>query len=309
MKKLRKNVYLAAGFNTVFLGTGRKEFHPKKPRPSLEDYIRLAGKGTLAQIPSAQMVDECVIGNFMASRFCHQANLAGLMPSIDPALEYKPSTRVEGACCSGGLAMYNGIKGVLAETADVVLVLGVEVQNTVKAIYGADYLALAGHFASERKNGHAYFFPAKFAERAKAYAERWGREATRKAMAHWYAQAIENARRCPNAQEYHNDNPNLIATGMTPPNPKTFLDEISVYDCSKVSDGASAVLVCSDEGLARLGISKDKAALVTGMGQVEAAFDTAAFRLVVACYLHESGAGSTHKRRHRDSSGRRARTA
>ncbi len=270
MKKLRKNVYLAAGFNTVYLGTGRKEFHPKKPRPGLEHYIQEAGRGTLALIANPTLIDECVIANFMASRFCKQANLAGLMPTIHPALEFKPSTRVEGACGSGGLGMYTGIKSVLAETADVVLVVGVEVQNTVKAIYGSDYLALAGHFASERKNGHAFFFPAKFSERAKAYAERWGREGTRKAMAQWYKQCIENARRCPNAQEYHNENPDLLAAGMTPPNPKGFVDELNVFDCSKVSDGASAVLVCSEEGLARIGIPKNKAAMVTGMGQVEA---------------------------------------
>jgi hypothetical protein len=38
----------------------------------------------------------------------------------------------------------------------VVLAVGVEVQNTVIAIYGADILAGAGWF-QERKSGHAYF--------------------------------------------------------------------------------------------------------------------------------------------------------
>lgn len=270
MKSLRKNVYLVAGYNTVSLGTGRKEFSPKKARPGLEHYIEEAGRGAISQIPSASMVDECVIGNFMASRFNHQGNLAGLMPIIDPALEYKPSTRVEGACDSGGLAMYTGIKSVLAETADVVLVLGVEVQNTVKAMYGADYLALAGHYATERKEGHAYFFPAKFSDRAKAYMDKWGKPRTREAMAHWYVQAIEHARNCPKAQEFHNENPNLLATGMTPPNPSGFVDELNVFDCSKVTDGASAILVCSEEGLKRIGSGKDKAAFVAGLAQVEA---------------------------------------
>jgi acetyl-CoA acetyltransferase len=211
-----------------------------------------------------------VIGNFMASRFNRQGNLAGLMPMIDPALELKPSTRVEGACDSGGLAVYTGIKSVLAETADVALVLGVEVQNTVKAMYGADYLALAGHYASERKNGHAYFFPAKFSDRAAAYMAKHGKERTREAMAHWYKQAIEHARLCPKAQEFHNENSELLATGMTPPNPNTFVDALNVFDCSKVSDGAAAMIVCSDEGLKKLGLSKDKVAKVRGLAQCEA---------------------------------------
>ena len=36
----RKKVYAAAGTYTISLGTGRKEFHPKKPRPGLEHYIQ-----------------------------------------------------------------------------------------------------------------------------------------------------------------------------------------------------------------------------------------------------------------------------
>ena len=50
MTKNRRKVYMVAGYQTVSLGTGRKEFHPKKPRPGLEEYIREAGQGTLKQI-------------------------------------------------------------------------------------------------------------------------------------------------------------------------------------------------------------------------------------------------------------------
>ena len=69
--------------------------------------------------------------------------------------------------CLCGLALIAGIKSVLAETADTVLAMGVEVQNTVKAIYGADILAGAGWFQN-RKTGHAYFFPGQFTDRAAA---------------------------------------------------------------------------------------------------------------------------------------------
>ena len=61
----------------------------------------------------------------------------------------------------------SGMKSVLAETAEVVLTVGVEVQNTMKAIYGADVLAGAGWFQN-RKNGHAYFFPGQFSEQGKS---------------------------------------------------------------------------------------------------------------------------------------------
>jgi acetyl-CoA C-acetyltransferase/acetyl-CoA acyltransferase len=270
MNGLRKPVYVTAGFNTVSLGTGRKEFHPKKPRPGIEHYIKEAGQGSLAQINDPANVDEGVIGNFMAARFNRQGNLAAIMPMIDPKLEYKPLVRVEGACGSGGLALVTAAKTVLADVADSVLAVGVEVQNTVKAVYGADILAGAGHYASQRKQGHAYFFPAKFSDRACAAQSAFGAERTREGMARWYERAILNARQCPKAQEYHNTIEDLYAVGMTPCNANAFCGHINVYDCSKVSDGASAVIFASEEGLKKLGVDKKDAVELVGYGQVVA---------------------------------------
>ncbi|MFA8299924.1 MAG: hypothetical protein ACEPOV_07175, partial [Hyphomicrobiales bacterium] len=180
MKDLRKKVYLTAGYNTISLGTGRKEFNPKKERPDIEYYIREAGQGSIQKINGVKHIDEVVFGNFMASRFNHQANLPGFAAYIDDELRGKSSTRTEGACCSGGLALLSGIKSVLADTSDVSLVLGVEVQNTVKAMYGADILAGAGWF-KKRKEEHAYFFPGQFSNRAGAYGRLYGEEYMRKA--------------------------------------------------------------------------------------------------------------------------------
>ncbi len=268
MKKLRRKVYMTAGYNTVSLGTGRKEFHPKKPRPGIEHYIDEAGKGVLKQIGGGKNVDESVIGNFMAARFNNQANLPGFMPMIDEDLRYKPATSVEGACGSGGLSLITGVKTVLSETADVVLTMGVEVQNTVKAIYGADILAGAGWYA-QRKKGHAYFFPGQFSDRAGVYFEKYGRDRARKGFARWYRNAIENARLCPTAQEYHNTVEDLEALALTEPNGKVFVDNLNVYDCSKVSDGASGIAIMSEEGLAKCGIDKKDAVEVVGWAQVE----------------------------------------
>jgi len=269
MNKLRRKVYMTAGCNTISMGSGRKEFHPKKPRPGLEDYIREAGGGTLKQLGGGKNVDEAVIGNFMAARFNNQGNLAALIPIIDETLLWKPCTRVEGACCSGALALMSGIKSVLAETAESVLCLGVEVQNTVKAVYGADILATAG-WSRERKAGHAYFFPGKFSDRAGAYFAKHGRERSRKAMARWFCNAIENARLCPTAQEHQNSAKDLEALALSEPTPKSFVDHLNFYDCSKVSDGASAIAILSEEGLRRAGIPKGSAAEVVGWGQTEA---------------------------------------
>ena len=254
---------MAAGYNTVSLGTGRKEFHPKKPRPGIEHYIKEAGQGTLKMINGAKNVDEGVVGNFMASRFVKQAHLGAFMPMVDDELRYKPSLCVEGACASGGLSLITGIKSVLSESADVVLSLGVEVQNSVKAIYGADILAGAGWFNS-RKDGQAYFFPGQFSNRAGAYFEKYGREKSRKGFAIWFKNAIDNARLCSTAQEYDNKASDLETIGLTEPNPKAFTEYLNVFDCSKVSDGASAIAILSEEGLERTGIPKTEAVEIVG---------------------------------------------
>jgi len=270
MKRMPKPVYLAAGAYTVSLGTGRKEFNPRIPRPGLEHYIQEAGRAALAQVNGATNVDEGVIGNFMAARFNKQGHLGSLMTIVDPALEGKPMLRVEGACASGGLALASGLKSVLSGLADTVLVMGVEVQNTVKAIYCADFLAGAGWFSGERKAGHTYFFPGKFSDRAGAYAAKYGTERTRQAMANWYKSAVEHARLNPLAQEHTNAVKDLVAQGMTPPDAKVFMEHLNLFDCSKVSDGAAAILVCSEEGYQRLGLKRSDVVEIVGYGHAVA---------------------------------------
>jgi acetyl-CoA C-acetyltransferase/acetyl-CoA acyltransferase len=147
----------------------------------------------------------------------------------------------------------------------VVLALGVEVQNSVKAIYGADILAAAG-WANDRKDGHAFFFPGQFSARAGVYFERYGRDRTRRAFARWYRNAIENARLCPTAQEYHNQSADLESLAMAEPNGKIFVDYLNYHDCSKVSDGASAIAIASRDGLRRMGIAPEDTVEIAGFG-------------------------------------------
>lgn len=266
--KLKNKVYMYGGYNTISLGTGRKEFHPKKPRPGIEHYLKEAGQGVLKQIGGAENVDEGVIGNFMAARFNKQANLPGFLPMIDEGLKHKPGVSVEGACGSGGLSLYTGIKTVLAG-ADSVLALGVEVQNTMKAIYGADVLAGAGWY-QKRKEGHAYFFPGQFSDRAGAYFEKYGKDYARKGMSRWYANAIENARLDETAQEHHNTNPNPYEACLNmEPNGKFFVDNLNVLDCSKVSDGASGIAILSEDGLKKIGVDKSEAVEVVAAVQMQ----------------------------------------
>jgi len=269
MAFLRKRIFVTAGFNTVSFGSGRKEFNPKAAKPGIEHYVKEAGLGAIAQIKDPEQINEGVIGNFNAERFCRQGNMSGFFPMIHPTFQYKPCTRVEGACDSGGLALVTSLKTILADLADVVLCIGAEVQNTVKALYGADYLAAAGWYAGERKQGHAFFFPDRFSQRAGVYYKKFGIDKVRPGMAQWYVNAVENARKNPKAQEHDNNNSDLFTTAMMKPDARAFCEFINAFDCSKVSDGGAAIIFASEEGLKKIGVDKKDSAEVVAYAQVQ----------------------------------------
>ena len=268
MKQLRKKVYVAAGYNTTYFGPGRRDFDPSKPMTSYETYLTETAEGTAKQVPNPDF-DEGIIGSFMSARFLNQANLPGFLPFMIPQLQGKACTGIEGACGTGGRSIAMAVRSILSDLADVVFVSAFEVQNTMKSVYGADVLAGAAYYHEERKKGHSFFFPGIFADRAGAYFKKYGEELARKGMAKWYEQAILNARKNPKAQEYHNTSPDLFALGMTKPDPRTFLPYLNLYDCSKISDGASSLVILSEEGLRKSGIKPEDAIEIVSLGEAE----------------------------------------
>lgn len=265
---MNKKIYAAAGFNTEFMGPGRKEFNPKTQMPDFEYFLKKAADGCLKQIPNPEF-DEGIISNFMAPRFIHQGNLAGFLPSVVPSLKYKPCFRSEGACGSGGLALTMGIRSILSGMADSIYVTGFEIQNTVKALYGADILAGAAYHKGLRKDGHAFFFPGIFSDRAGACYQKYGYETMRRGMARWYENAVMNAKKCPEAQEFHNNKENLFELGMSQPNGNLFVDHLNLFDCSKVSDGASSLALFSEEGLKKAGVDPSMAIEIIAFNSCE----------------------------------------
>ena len=89
----------------------------------------------------------------------------------DPGLANKPAMRVEGACASGGLAFMSALES-LSAGADVCLVVGAEVQTTVSAREGADYLATASYYSEQAVENRVddFVFPAVFANKIKVSA-------------------------------------------------------------------------------------------------------------------------------------------
>lgn len=257
-----RKVYVLGGHITPFLGKGHPDFvwkgHPdfgKRENPTIEESLSDAVLGALATtgVP-AEAVQKGWIGNFVGELFVNQGHLGAALAGTHEAFENKPMMRVEGACASGGLAMACAWESIQAGT-DVTIVAGAEIQTTVSARQGGDFLARAAHYRRQRPLDD-FTFPAMFAGRIRAYFEAYG--ATEADLAHVSVKAYDNAKKNPLAHMKAAKMDYATAAVASEKNPR-FLSNpdlapwLKVSDCSQVSDGASAMIVVSEAGLARLG--------------------------------------------------------
>ncbi len=273
---MSRRVFVAAGACTPFIGKGHPDFvwkrHPdfgQRENPSLRELLSTAVAEAAASIDAdLAVVDKAYVANFVGELFVNQGHLGAALAGCHPALFGKPTMRVEGACASGGLATVCGIDALKAGS-DVVLVTGVEVQTTASARVGGDYLARAADYPRQRSMDD-FTFPALFARRTKVYRERYG--TSEEDIGRASVKAYANANRNPlahmrsrtmtleQASSAGERNPNFLSNAEYAPYMK-------VSDCSQVSDGAAAMLLCSEEGLIRLGLREDDCVEIVGTGQ------------------------------------------
>lgn len=202
------------------------------------------------------------IGNFAGELFTKQGHLGSALVGSFPndeknSIMHKPVMRVEAACASGGIAFASAVNAVRYGAADIALAVGAEVQTTVSARQGAEYLARASHFSRERQIDD-FTFPAIFARRTKIALENG--VIVPDDLAKISFKAYSNANKNPNAHMRYvkpdldsfrtasNKNPNFLSN----PDLKPYL---KVSDCSQVSDGAAGCIVANEEGLKKLGLS------------------------------------------------------
>src|SRR3954467_3903837 len=74
-------------------------------------------------------VDEILLGHFNAG-FSAQDFTASLVLQASPDLRFKRATRVENACATGSAAVHQGLRAIAANSARLVLVVGVEQMTT-----------------------------------------------------------------------------------------------------------------------------------------------------------------------------------
>jgi len=181
-------------------------------------------------------IDALYVGNMSGGRFIEQEHLGALIADYSGlASLHIPSTRVEAACASGGLALRQGIIAVASGYHDIVIAGGAEKMTDVGVETTTDALAAAADREWEGIMGAT--FPGLYAMMARLHMHKYG--TTQEQLAAVAVKNHHNGTMNPKAQ-FQNE-----ITIDTVINSVMVADPLRVFDCSPISDGASAVVIAS----------------------------------------------------------------
>ena len=205
-----------------------------------------------AGVPGSD-VEELNYGNFMGALAEDQGHQAPLM--AEAAGVRCPATRYESACASAGVAVREAVRAVAAGDADVVLAGGMERMTNLPTDEVTEGLAIAADDLFEVRAGVT--FPAAYALMANAYFDAYG--GSREDLAHVASKNHANA--VPNEYAQYRKEVSVEEALDAPP----VAEPLHLYDACPITDGASALVVVSEEYAVEHDV--DAPVAVTGTGQ------------------------------------------
>ncbi len=175
-------------------------------------------------------------GTMSGGLFINQEHLASMIPD---QLGFKniPSTRVEAACASGGLALRQAYLDVASGMHDIVVAGGVEKMTDIGSYSTTKALATAAD--TEREALFGATFPGIYALMARLHMHKYN--TTEEQLALVSVKNHKNALFNPNAQFHKKITVDDVL------NSQKIADPIKLLDASPVSDGAAAVVLASQE--------------------------------------------------------------
>ncbi|MDR9430836.1 MAG: thiolase domain-containing protein [Natronomonas sp.] len=234
-------------------GVGMTPFGSSSERTARDLFAQAAAEAFADASVAPDAVEELFYGNYMGEFAETQGHQGPLM--AEAAGVSAPATRVESACASSGTAVRYGVNHVRSGQADVVLVGGAERMTNISTAEGTRALSAAADALWEISAGVT--FPGAYSLMANSYFEQFG--GTREDLAHIavknHANAVENDlaqfQRAIDVEDV------LTAPDISSP--------FGLYDCSPMSDGASAAVLVSEAFAERAGL--DPSVAITGVGQ------------------------------------------
>ena len=200
-------------------------------------------------------IDAMYIGSMSSGRFVGQEHIGALVADASGFSHlHIPSTRVEGACASGSLAIREGFFSVASGINDVVVIGGIEKMNDVGGSAATETLATAADQEWEAFFGAT--FPGLYAMIAMRHMHEYG---TTKEDLGWVAvKNHANGAKNPFAQ-YRRE-----ITLDTVMNAAPVAYPLGLMDCSPVTDGAAALVLCAADKAREF---TDQSIRITGSGQ------------------------------------------
>ena len=184
---------------------------------------------------SGTEIDALYIGSMSAGRFIGQEHVGALVADCAGFSHmHIPAIRVESACASGGLAISQGFFSVASGMNDIVVIGGIEKMTDVVGGEATDTLATALDQEWETFFGATY--PGLYAMIAVRHMHKFG--TTREQLAQVAVKNHENGSLNPYAQFKR---PVSLETVINAP---IVASPLGMLDCSPVSDGAAAVVLC-----------------------------------------------------------------
>jgi acetyl-CoA C-acetyltransferase len=216
---------------------------------------RIYTEAALAAIDDAGVdhIDSMYIGCMSGGLFAGQEHLGSLMADYLGRSPI-PATRVESACASGGLAFRQGFIDVASGMNDIVLVGGVEKMTDVSGDEATYALATAAD--QEYEVYHGVTFPGLYAMIAREHMQKYG--TTREQLAHVAVKNHENGSKNPNAQFPHKVTAEQVINSVM------VADPLTILDCSPITDGAAACILCPKEMASKY--SKKPPIIISGSG-------------------------------------------
>ena len=181
-------------------------------------------------------IDEIFLGTFNGGMDA-QDFAASIVLQADPAMRFKPATRVENACATGSAAIFEGLNAIAAKRARFVLAVGVEKMTTLSSAEVGKVLVKASYVREEAAGGMT--FPGLFGHIAELYHQRYGDQ--RDAMALIAAKNHANGALNSLAHLQKDFGYDFCRT-ESEKNPYV-AGPLKRTDCSMISDGAAAVVL------------------------------------------------------------------
>ncbi|HUH96207.1 MAG TPA: hypothetical protein VLZ89_02540 [Anaerolineales bacterium] len=224
---------------------GVSKFAKARPDKTFQAVIKEAYDYAIQDLgldfPTFTRVVDGSVASYFSDHFARQL-MAGIMAQDYLGLCPKPSHRVEGGGATGGLCFQEAWKSVASGHMDVCVAYGFETMSHVETWKGNEFIALASDVSFDYPVGG--FYSGYYAMMVTRHMKEFG--TTVEQLAHVSVKNYRNAFHNPYAQKSQRITIQDVRNSPMVAWPLTRLD-ICV-----MSDGAAAVILCSEEGLKKL---------------------------------------------------------